>query len=140
MTVPRLEIYLGEQQKVCIAKVEREGAESRLIFDISLDELKSSELEAASSKFGGTIFNLLNMWHKGAFEGWGIPSFEEISQSDDYEIAQRLIGKSMSSKTATHIPSIDLLLSQEASKSEDAKRFLEDSWPVIRERIESFSV
>ena len=139
MTVPRLEIYLDEQQKLCIAKVEREGAESRLIFDIGLDEIKSSELDAASAKFGGTIFNLLNMWHKGAFEGWGIPSTEEISQSDDYEIAQRLIGKSVSGKTSIHVPSIDLLLTQEASRNDDAKRFLADTWPVIRERLESYS-
>lgn len=138
MTAPRLEIYLDEQQKVCVAKVERDGGDSRLIFDIGLDELKSSELEVASSKLGGTIFNLLNIWHKGAFEGWGIPSVEECSESDDYEIAHRLIGKSVSSKTAVHVQSIDLLLRHEARKNEDAKQFLEDSWPIIRERLESF--
>lgn len=49
-----------------MAKVEREGEESRLILDIALDELKSSDLDVASAKFGGTIFNLLNMWQKGA--------------------------------------------------------------------------
>lgn len=138
MTAPRLEIYLDAQQKLCIAKVEREGEAARLILDIGLDELKSSELGVASAKFGGTIFNLLNMWHKGAFESWGIPSTEEISQSDDYEMAQRLIGKSMSGKTAIHVPSIELLLGQEATKNDDAKRFLVDTWPVIRERLESY--
>ncbi|MDC8756990.1 hypothetical protein [Janthinobacterium fluminis] len=130
---------MNEQQNLCIAKNEREGEESRLIWDIELDKLKSSKLDVASAKFGGTIFNLLNMWHKGAFEDWGIPSTEEISESDDYEMAQRLIGKSVSGKTAIHIPSINLLLSQEASKNDDAKQFFVDTWPIIRERLESYS-
>lgn len=139
MTAPRLEIYLNGEKRLCIAKIEREGEVPQVILDLSLSELKSSELDVASAKFGGTIFKLLNMWHSDAFEGWGIPSVAEISQSDDYEMAQRLIGKSVSSKTAIHVPSIDLLLSQEASRSEDAKRFLEDIWPIIRERLESYS-
>lgn len=140
MIVPRLEIYLDAQKNLCIAKVECEGEKSRLIFDVGLDELKSAELGAASAKFGGTIFNLLNIWHNAAFEGWGIPSAKELSQSDDYEIAQRLIGKSVADRTAMHVSSIDLLLRQEASRNDDAKRFYADAWPAIRERLESYSV
>jgi hypothetical protein len=42
-------------------------------------------------------------------------------------------------KTAIYVPSIDLLLSQEANKDDDAKRFLAGMWPIIRERLENYS-
>lgn len=138
MRIPRLEIYLDEQLKLCVAKVDNEDSNPRLIFDIGLDELKSFDLDVASSKFGGTIFSLLSLWYKQAFEGWGIPLAEENSQIDDYDIAQRLIGKSILSKTCMHIPSIELLLSQETNRSENVKQFYENVWPTIRERLESF--
>ncbi len=138
MNVPRLEIYLDSQQSLCVAKVEREG-DARLIVEIGLTELKSSTLEVASSNLGGSISNLLSLWHKHVLDEWGIPSVEESSQSDDYDIAQRLIGKSMASKITIHVPTIHLLLSQAAGKDEGAKQFFDEAWPTIRTILESYS-
>lgn len=138
MKAPRLEIYLDEKSDLCISKIESIDSEPRLIFNIELDELKSFELEAASTKLGGTILNLLNLWHKDALDGWGIPSAKENARMDDYDIAQSLIGKSMLNKTAIHVQSIELLLSQEANRNENVKQFFENVWPIIRERLKSY--
>ncbi|WP_231409824.1 hypothetical protein, partial [Ralstonia solanacearum] len=81
----------------------------------------------------------LSLWHKDAFHGWGIPSQAgEDAAEDDFYIANRLISESVSKKTAVHVRSIDLLLQQAAGKSEDAKKFLEEDWPLVRARLESF--
>lgn len=139
MNVPRLEIFLNESSMLCIAKVEQVGADSRLMVDVDLNELKSHGLEGASSRIGGLIINILSKWHKTEFESWDMSVAEESPELSDNGIAQCLIGKSVLNKTAVHVPSIDLLLSQEAGKNEEARRFFEESWPVIRERLESYN-
>lgn len=63
MTTPRLEVYLDESDNLCIAKVEKAGAASRLILDIELDDLKSFDPVDASYRVGGTILNILRIWH-----------------------------------------------------------------------------
>ena len=138
MNVPRLEIYLDENSKLCIAKVDRLGASSQLIVDVDLNELKSHGLDGASSRLGRGLINNLSLWHKKEFENWGLPVAQEIDEPDDFSIAQCLIEKSVLGSTAVHVRSIDTLLRQEAEKSQESKSFFEDTWPTIRERLESF--
>jgi hypothetical protein len=138
MNVPRLEIYLNESSKLCIAKVDCIGADSRIIIDMDIDELKAHGLEGAASQVGQGIIHILSLWHKKEFETWDIPKMQDDPELGDYGIAQCLIGKSVSGKTGVHVPSIAMLLHQAASRDEDARRFQEESWPVIRARLESF--
>jgi hypothetical protein len=138
MSYPKLEIYLNESSEICIAKVEDASSPSQLFVEIELDELKSQGIDGASHQLGFGIITSLRRWHAKEFESWDVPVAQESPELGDFSIAQCLIGKSVSSRTAVHVQSIDLLLSQEASKNEDAKRFFEENWPVIRARLASF--
>ncbi|MEO6146361.1 MAG: hypothetical protein ABIP04_04690 [Sulfuriferula sp.] len=138
MNVPRLEIYLNQETDLCIAKVERQDAESRLIVDVSLDELKALGPESAAHRVCGTILNILGLWHTRAFGKWEVPAVSENPQDDDnYDFALRLINRALAAKTTLHNRSIELLLQQAAMESEDARKYLEDAWPLLRDRLEN---
>lgn len=138
MNVPRLEIYLNQETDLCIAKVERENAESRLIVDVPIDELKTLGPESAAHRIGGTVLNILGLWHKQVFGNLEVPAASGNSQhDDDYDFALRLINRALSAKTAGHNASIELLLQQAAIDSEDARKYLEDAWPLLRDRLEN---
>jgi len=137
MNVPRLEIYLNQESDLCIAKVERENAESRLIVDVPIDELKTFSPESAAHRIGGTILNILGLWHKQVFGNWEVPAVSGNSQQDDdYDFALRLVNRALLAKTAVHNASIELLLQQAAIDSEDAREYLENAWPLLRDRLE----
>lgn len=136
MRVPRLEIYLSQETDLCIAKVEHENAESRLIVDVAVNELKALGPENAAHRIGGTVLNILGLWHKNVFENWEVPAAIETKQGDDeYTVALRLIDHALSTKSAAHNASIELLLQQAAISSEDAREYLEDAWPILRSRL-----
>ena len=139
MNIPRLEVYLNEDAKFCISKVERVGAASRLMIEIDLEELKSYGADGAAGRIGSALINILSLWHKKEFETWNSPSaYHEGSELDDFGIAHSLIEKSLSNKTSVHVHSIETLLTQAADAREDVKRFIEESWPIIRQRLERF--
>ena len=73
MTTPRLEIYLDESGALCIAKKERLDAPSRVILSVELDELKSLNPADGAYRVGGTVLNVLRLWHKEEFEDWEVP-------------------------------------------------------------------
>lgn len=73
MNIPRIEIYLDENSTLCVAKVENAGAQSRLILDIDLDDLKALKPEDAAYRVGGTVLNILKIWHKEKFDNWVVP-------------------------------------------------------------------
>ena len=79
MTTPRLEIYLDDSDNLCIAKVEKAGAASRLILDIELDDLKALDPKDASYRVGGTVLNILRIWHKEKFGAWEVPGVSDES-------------------------------------------------------------
>ena len=136
MKVPRLEIYLNQETDLCIAKVEHENAESRVIVDVAVDELKALGSENAAHRIGGTVLNILGLWHKQVFENLEVPPVIETKQcDDDYSVALRLIDHALSTKSVAHNASIELLLQQAAIGSEDARTYLEDAWPLLRSRL-----
>ena len=137
MNVPRLEIYLDKELDLCIAKVDRIGADSRLMVNIGLDELKSYGFEGAENRIGAAVLNTLKIWHKDAFETWEISDFPDDTD-DDFHVAMQLIGKSMSTKSAMHVLSIDFLLSHLKTENKEMRKFIEESWPAVRARLESF--
>jgi len=135
MSVPRLEIHLNQEAALCIAKVEREDAESRLIVDVPLGELEATGAEGAAYRIGGTVLNILRLWHKEAFENLAVPAVGDAMQDDDFDLALRLINRALEAKTAIHSASIEFLLRQAATCSEDAHKYLENAWPLLRDRL-----
>ncbi|WP_013207792.1 hypothetical protein [Ralstonia solanacearum] len=138
MNEPYLALYVKDGVLFFTKKLPKES-EPREILEIGVDEVILDEFDEAAKKLGTTVLGILSLWHKDAFHGWGIPSQAgEDAAEDDFYIANRLISESVSKKTAVHVRSIDLLLQQAAGKSEDAKKFLEEDWPLVRARLESF--
>lgn len=138
MNEPYLALYVRDGVLFFTKKLPKES-EPREILEIGVDEVISDEFDEAAKKLGTTVLGILSLWHKDAFHGWGISSQAgEDEAEDNFYIANRLISESVSKKTAVHVQSIDLLLHQAASKNEDAKKFLEESWSIIRERLASF--
>ena len=136
MNVPRLEIYLNHETDLCIAKVEKQNAESRLMVNVPLDELKADDPENAAHRIGGTVLNILGVWHKQAFGTWEVPAVGQSLQNDgSYSSALRLINQALSAKTAVYNASIEFLLQQAAIDNEDARKYLEDAWPLLRDRL-----
>jgi hypothetical protein len=72
MTTPRLEIYL-ENGSLCIAKVDDERVGTRLIMDIEVADLKTLATADAAHRIGGTVLNLLRLWHPNEFGEWQVP-------------------------------------------------------------------
>lgn len=70
MTTPRLEIFL-ENNSLYIAKVDRD-APRKLIVDIDVDELKALSPSDASYRVGGTVLNMLKLWHAEVFGEWEV--------------------------------------------------------------------
>ena len=137
MTVPRLEVFLNQETALCIAKVERDNGESRVIVEVPMDELRALEPGNAAYRIGGTVLNILRLWHKSVFENWETPGvMGDFEGDDDYEFALRLINHALSTKTSVHNASIEFLLKQAATRNEDARKYLQDAWPVLRDRLE----
>jgi len=80
MKTPRLEIYL-QDDRLCIAKVDDGNLGARLIVDIEMDELKSLNPTDATYRVGGTVLNVLRLWHEKEFGEWSVPPiFKSPSQ------------------------------------------------------------
>jgi hypothetical protein len=136
MYVPRLEIYLNQETDLCIAKVERLDAASRLIFSVPLNELKALEAEDASRRVGGTVLDIIRIWYKQAFGEWKALEVDEDVQSNDFFFsAMKLLDYALSTKTVEHNKSIEFLLQQAAVENDDARKYLENAWPRLREII-----
>lgn len=136
MNVPRLEIHLNEELDLCIVKVEELGGEPRLIVDVPLEELKALNPENAAYQIGGTVLNVLGLWYKKAFGNWQVPSVADQAQGDDsYNAALGLIAHALAVKTTAHNASIEWLLTQASTDNTDALRYLEDAWPLLRDRL-----
>ena len=138
MNEPYLALYVRDDV-LCFAKKLPKESSPRVFLEIGVREVVSNEFDEAARKVGGTALGILSLWHKDAFPGWGeaLAQIEE-GEEDDLYVANRLISESVSKKTAAHVKSIDLLLRWASEKNEDAKKFLEEAWPLIRERLNSF--
>lgn len=134
---PYLALYVKDGVLYFTKKLLTENS-PRVILDVEVNEIISDDFDVAAKKLGETALGILSLWHKNEFKDWGISSPPQDVGLDDYGIAHCLIERSVSGKTSAHVQSIEVLLRQEAGKSEDVKRFFEDSWPIIRMRLESF--
>jgi hypothetical protein len=138
MTEPYLALYVRDDV-LCFAKKLPKESSPREILEIGVKEVIANEFDEAARKVGGTALGILSLWHKDAFPGWGEAlSQTEMDEEDDLYVAYRLISESVSKKTAAHVKSIELLLKWASAKNEDAEKFLEEAWPLIRDRLNSF--
>ena len=138
MNTPKLEIYLNQDDYLCIAKVEQPNDQSRLIVDIPMSDINALSYEEASTKIGGSVLHILRLWHKEAFENLskGTSIIDDSGGSESYEIALRLVSIALDAKTTIYSTSIDSLLEQAALTDVDARNYLENAWPLLRERLE----
>jgi hypothetical protein len=73
MNKPRVEIFLDENSNLCLTKVEHTGAEPKMILDIELADLLQESPTEAAYRLGGTVLNLMRLWHREEFGEWQVP-------------------------------------------------------------------
>ena len=136
MSTPRLEIYFDTDAGLCVSKVEKPNADPRLIVNVPVNELEAMGSQDAAYRVGGTVLNILRIWHKDAFDNLEVPSVSEGDINEDYYcVALRLIDLSLGEKTSIHNASIEVLLRRAAVENEEAKKYLEETWPLLRDRL-----
>ncbi|KHK54783.1 hypothetical protein PI87_14350 [Ralstonia sp. A12] len=65
-----------------------------------------------------------------------MPVVQGSRQDDSLFIgALRLVDLALTAKTATHNTSIEALLQEAAKESEDARKYLDEAWPLLRDRL-----
>lgn len=139
MSYPKLEIYLNEASELCIVKAERPDSAPQLVVELALSELMSEGIDEASLQVGHGVITSLKRWHRQEFESAEVTVADGLPSDDSSELAHRLIAKSVENRTAVHLPSIEALLLAAANQGPDAKEFLDEDWPVIRQRLSTFS-
>jgi len=138
MRIPRIEIRV-EGTALVIGHFPADGRAALQDIDLPLAELDADGFDAAAARVGGYLLTTLRQWAPSAFEPYGKLIDEDADAGPGkFALAMQLIQQSVAASTAVHVPGIDMLLRQEAARSKDAQRFLVDSWPTIRERLQSF--
>ena len=111
MQLPRLEVYLNASQELTVAHF-READREALLVDIKLGDLIEDGFESATRKLGDIMLRTLMLWHRDVFDRYA--DFKSVGKSviSDFELADLLIAKSITSKTSRHIKSIEHLLNR----------------------------
>lgn len=141
MNEPYLAIYIQNGALFFSKKIPSER-EPRDIFELDIEEVISDNFDEASKKLGNTVLGILRLWHPDALLSWGGSSDlgEGVAQiQNDFDVAMYLISKSVSEKTKVHVNSINALLNESSQRFKAANDFLNESWPVIRARLEKFT-
>ncbi len=138
MRIPHIEIRI-EGSDLVIGHFPVDGRAAPQDIDLPLAELDANGFNAAAARVGGYLLTTLRQWVPTAFEQYGKLIDEDAGAGPGkFALVMQLIQQSVASSTAVHVPGIDMLLSQEAAHSQDAQRFLVNSWPAIRERLQGF--
>jgi len=139
MKTPYVEIYLSPEDGLCIARAKAADVPFQLIVNVPLDELQALDPADAAYRVGGTVLNLLRSWHGETLGGLKVPE-AKVAERDEslYFAALKLVDMALSGKTAAHNASIEALLQQAAKESDDARKYLDDAWPVLRDRLTKF--
>lgn len=136
MKAPYLEIYVDEKEGLCIARAKAKNVPFHLLVNIPLDELSTYDPEDVAYRIGGTALNLLQSWHGKLFSDWKSPAVKGSQENySSYIGALRLIDLALSAKTSVHNASIEALLQEAAKENEDARKYLAEAWPLLRDRL-----
>lgn len=138
MTEPYLALYVNDGTLYLAKKLPTE-ARPRVILDVGIDEIISDEFEEAAKKLGTTALGILSLWHKDVFNDWGQLAEGKSERESAFDLAMDLISRSVSGKTNVHVKSIELFLRQAAIGTDSVQQFLDEAWPPIRARLESYS-
>lgn len=136
MKAPYLEIYLDSKEGLCISRAKAKDVPFHLLVNIPLGELSAYDPEDVAYRIGGTVLNLLQSWHGQLFGDWEVPAIKGSQENDlSYIGALRLIDLALTAKTDAHNASIEALLHEAAKESEDARKYLDEAWPLLRDRL-----
>lgn len=133
MRLPRIEIYMNGKSGISVAhvKADREIA----TFDLALNKLIAENEVNAALTLGQSLLSVLKLWHPDILKD--VPTPAPVSRAEIKAfLAQDLIGLSMSERTDRYVDTIDNLLNE--SSIQLGTDFLRNSWPVLRERLETF--
>lgn len=137
MNIPRLEVYYRSDEGICIAKVDKSDGPSHFMFSIPIEQLTEGDSDVEARRLGATLLGILKLWHGKDLERLSI-NFSAIGdqeKSDLFDDAMRLIQKSLLERTLENNEEIDTLLQKAATHSEEARNYLNDVWPLLRNRM-----
>lgn len=136
MKTPYLQIYVSPEDGLCIARAKAADVPFQLIVNVPLDELRALDPADAAHRVGGTVLNLLRSWHEGMLGELKATPASAGEMDDSFYIgALKLVGLALSEKTSAHNASIEALLREAAKESEDARKYQESVWPVLRDHF-----
>lgn len=103
---------------------------------IALPALLDGSLESAEREIGEAVLNAVAARDPDAFKE--LPTFSKFvtDKTAPESIAHDLIRISIKSKTTAYLSAIETLLTQDET-NESAISFARESWPVIKQKIES---
>jgi hypothetical protein len=140
MKEPHLEIYLNQDGDLCIARAKRSDVPFQLIVRVPPEELLTYEPADAAYRIGGSVLNLLQSWHGPLFGEREVPAVRGSEHNGSlYISALKLVDLALGAKTAAHNASIEALLQEAANESQDARKYLDEAWPLLRARLTKLS-
>ena len=138
MPVPKIEVTLLEDATINLSLIRRIDA-TPLDIPISLDELFSNGFDEGARNLGEKILRTLEIWHEDKFFKKEITRKTTPTPPDTYDVAMMLLEISVACKTSKHVPSIDGLFLGYQNDDANRRSFVDDDWPVVRNRLLSFT-
>ncbi|MCT7307908.1 hypothetical protein [Ralstonia wenshanensis] len=136
MKAPYVEIYLSQEDGLCIARAKAPNVPFQLIVNVPLEDLRALDPADAAHRVGGTVLGLLQSWHGETLGDLNVLEVKAAERDESlYFAALKLVDMALSGKTAAHNASIEALLQEAAKESDDARKYLDDAWPVLRDRL-----
>lgn len=136
MKAPYVEIYLSQEDGLCIARAKAPNVPFQLIVNVPVDDLLALDPADAAHRVGGTVLSLLKSWHGETLGDLKVPEARADERDESlYFGALKLVDMALAGKTAAHNSSIEALLQEAAKESDDARRYLDDAWPAVRDRL-----
>lgn len=139
MTTPRLEIYVDQHSNFCVTSRKDENQEAKTVIELPIASLGTDENREPATRIGEAIRKHLAVLY---------PHMEALSKSGttaadpdplaDYDIAHRLLEKSIAEQTGVYALAIDRLVREAALIDGGAKKFADESWPALLTHLQSF--
>lgn len=137
MNVPRIEVTMLEDSTINLSLIRRLGA-TPLDVPLNFDDLLKNGFDEGAFELGKKILSALKIWNEEKFKN--APTSEKANSfaPDNYDAAMTLLEISVSSKTSKYVESIESLLTGYQAKNKIQHDFLDNDWPVIKNRLISF--
>ncbi len=137
MKTPYCAIAINDVSQMTFTLVMEPGDTNPQVLSFPMHEYNADGLEASCVRLGKMIFTVLAQWYPEEFARFPHLNIPYSAQAD-LNLISGLIAASMESKTAAHIPSIQLLVDQLLQRDPTA---MEQSviirWPETKSMLES---